>query len=82
MDGDRNILPEGEGTIEVRYPLFEVIDPEMIEQPLFVVEEDPAIRVYWQDDKNEHSPNVVVVRDRIEHWSLNFDYKLTETEYG
>ena len=54
----------------------------MIEQPLFVVEEDPAIRVYWQDDNNEHSPNVLVVRDRIEHWSLNFDYKLTETEYG
>ena len=81
MDQDGNILPEGEGSIQVRYPKLEEIEPDMIEQPLFVVEEDPAIRVYSVADNKDHSANIILVRDRIEHWSLNFDYKLTKTEY-
>ena len=83
MDKNRNILPSGQGKlIKVRYPKLEVVEPAMIELPLFVVEEDPVVRVYGEVANYEHSDNILVVRDRIEHWSLNFDCKLTKTDYS
>ena len=83
MDEERNILPDGQGTpIQVRYPKLEEIDPASIELPLFVVEEDPAVRVYSEVGNTEHSDHILVVKDRIEHWSLNFDSNLTKTNYN
>ena len=83
MDKKRNILPSGQAKlIKVRYPKLEVVEPAMIELPLFVVEEDPVVRVYGEVANYEHSDNILVVRDRIEHWSLNFDCKLTKTDYS
>ena len=67
MDKERNILPDGQGTlIQVRYPKLEEIDPASIELPLFVVEEDPAVRVYSEVGNTEHSDHILVVKDRIE----------------
>ena len=66
MDEEGNVI-DGSTESTVLIPKLLSVLGSAIEEVVMVVPEDPEV------NRDDHSSRVILVRDRREHWALNFD---------
>ena len=72
MDEEGNVV-EGSTESTVLIPKLLSVLGSAIEEVVMVVPEDPEVRPFLRNNRDDHSTRVILVRDRREHWALNFD---------
>ena len=73
MDEEGNVI-DGSTESTVLIPkLLSVLGSATEEAVMVVPEDPPEVRPFLQSNRDDHSSRVILVRDRREHWALNFD---------